>query len=153
MIEQLDSIDYKLIEILQKNARTSAKCLAEQVFLSAPATAARMERLERLGIIESYNAQIDEFKMGYTIKAFINLQVVPTDKPVFYPYIESIPNVMECCCVTGDYSMLIKVGFHTTMELDAFICELQRFGRTYTQIVFSTAIKHRGIKYQEETHE
>ena len=52
---------------------------------------------------------------------------------------------MECCCVTGDSSMLIMVAFRTTQELDHFINELHRFGRTRTQIVFSTAVEHRGI--------
>ena len=41
--------------------------------------------------------------------------------------------------------MLIKVAYHTTLELDAFIGELQKFGNTDTQIVFSTAVEHRGI--------
>ena len=79
------------------------------------------------------------------IKAFINLEVLPSQKPEFYPYIESCPHVMECNCVTGDYSMLIKVCFRTTQELDQFINQLHRFGRTSTQIVFSTAVEHRGI--------
>lgn len=40
--------------------------------------------------------------------------------------------------MTGDYSMLIEVLFGTTQELDTFINHLQQFGRTRTQIVFST---------------
>ena len=35
----------------------------------------------------------------------------------------SIPNVLECNCVTGEYSML-KVAFQSTMELDIFIGQL-----------------------------
>ena len=41
--------------------------------------------------------------------------------------------------------MLIKVCFRTTQELDQFINQLHRFGRTRTQIVFSTSVEHRGI--------
>ena len=44
--------------------------------------------------------------------------------------------MVECNCVTGDYSMLIEVLFGTTQELDQFINHLQQFGRTRTQIVF-----------------
>ena len=61
-------------------------------------------------------------KLGYHIIAFINLNVVPDDKPKFYAYAESVPNILECSCVTGDYSMILKVAFHSTMELDVFIC-------------------------------
>jgi Lrp/AsnC family leucine-responsive transcriptional regulator len=32
------------------------------------------------------------------------------------------------------------------MDLDAFIGEVQKFGKTSTQIVFSTAVEHRGIQ-------
>ena len=74
------------------------------------------------------------------VKAFINLDMAPQLKPEFYPYIQSCGNVVECNCVTGDYSMLIEVLFGTTQELDTFINHLQQFGRTRTQIVFSTPI-------------
>ena len=141
----MDSIDRRILTILQENARTPLKVIAEQVFLSSPAVSARIERLEQAGYITGYQAQISCAAMGYQIKAFINLEVEPSQKPEFYPYIEACPNVMECNCVTGDYSMLIKVAFHTTQELDQFINQLHRFGRTRTQIVFSTSVEHRGI--------
>ena len=55
------------------------------------------------------------------------------------------PNVLECNCVTGTYSIMLKVAFPSTMELDTFIGHLQRFGNTQTQIVFSTAVPPRGV--------
>ena len=109
----MDKIDRKLIKLLQENARYPLKYLAEQVFLSPPAVATRIDKLE---------------------------------KPVFYPFINACPNVIECNCVTGAYSMLIKVAYETTLELDAFIGQLQKFGNTETQIVFSTPVEHRGIE-------
>ena len=141
----MDNIDRKILTILQDNARTPLKVIAEQVFLSSPAVSARIERLEAAGLITSYQAQLSAAAMGYQIKAFISLEVEPRQKPEFYPYIEKCPNVMECNCVTGDYSMLLKVCFHTTQELDQFINQLDQFGRTRTQIVFSTPGEHRGI--------
>lgn len=141
----MDAIDLKLISLLQKNARVPLKQLAEQVFLSSPATAARIERLEKEGIITGYTVRINHKKLGFPIIAFINLEVQPMQKPEFYPFISSHPNVLECNCVTGHYSMLIKVAFETTEALDSFIGKLQTFGSTETQIVFSTALEHRGV--------
>ncbi len=48
--------------------------------------------------------------------------------------------------------MLLRVAFCSTMDLDQFIGKLQRFGRTQTQIVFSTLIALRapGIVPPEE---
>ncbi|NLK95547.1 MAG: Lrp/AsnC family transcriptional regulator [Clostridiales bacterium] len=144
-IEKLDKIDLRIIHLLQENARYPLKYLAEQVYLSTPAVSSRIEKLESAGIIKGYTAQIDNFKLGFNITAFINLEVSPKEKEVFYPFINECPNVIECNCVTGKYSMLIKVAFHSTMELDAFIGKLQKFGVTETQIVFSTAVEHRNV--------
>ena len=61
--------------------------------------------------------------------------------------IQSVPNVIECNCVTGDYSMLIEIAYQSTVELDHFINVLQRFGHTKTLIVFSTSVEHRDIAF------
>jgi Lrp/AsnC family transcriptional regulator, leucine-responsive regulatory protein len=141
----MDHVDEHILEILQKNARTPLKVIADQVFLSSPAVAARIAKLEKDGIIKGYHAEVNWLKLGYHITAFINLEVEPIQKVEFYPFIKSCPNVIECNCVTGHYAMLIKVAFPSTMELDSFIGQIQKFGRTSTQIVFSTAVEHRGI--------
>lgn len=145
MKNTIDSIDEKIIALLQENARISIKDIASQVFLSSPAVTARIERLEKNGVITGFHAQVNAAALGYQIKAFINLDLEPVQKEEFYPFIEDVPNVIECNCVTGEYAMLLEVEFADTNELDTFINELQQFGRTRTQIVFSTAVEHRGL--------
>ena len=145
----MDHIDRKIIDLLQNNARAPLKEIADHVFLSSPAVSARRARRESSGTITGYQAQVDAPKLGYMVKAFINLDMDPQRKPEFYPYIQSCPHVVECNCVTGDYSMLIEVLFGTTQELDQFINHLQQFGRTRTQIVFSTPVEHRGVPVAE----
>ena len=49
--------------------------------------------------------------------------------------------------------MLIEVLFGTTQELDQFINHLQQFGRTRTQIVFSTPVEHRGVPAEQAEEE
>ena len=142
----MDHIDRQLLIMLQDNARVPLKQLAEKVYLSSPAVAARIDRLEKKGIIKGYHSDIDWLKLGHHITAFINLEVAPEQKQEFYPFIKACPNVMECNCVTGNFSMLIKVCFRSTMDLDSFIGDVQKFGKTSTQIVFSTAVEHRGIQ-------
>ena len=99
-----------------------------------------------------YNTIIDRQKLGYHITAFINLELSADQKSEFYPFINSCPNVLECNCVTGVYSMLIKVAFPSTQELDTFIGKIQRFGNTSTQIVFSTPVPHREIIVEPNTN-
>ena len=44
--------------------------------------------------------------------------------------------------------MLMKVAFPSTIELDGFIGQLQHFGKTQTQIVFSTPVEPRGLNVE-----
>ena len=141
----MDDIDRKILKLLQENARTSLKTIAEKTFLSSPAVSSRIERMEREGIILGYEAQVDPIKLGYHILAFINLNVLPEDKPKFYAYANGVPNILECSCVTREYSMLMKVAFPSTRELDIFVGQLQTYGKTSTQIVFSTHVGPRGV--------
>ena len=50
----MDQIDLKILSLLEENARMPLKQLAENIYLSSPATAARLEKLETEGIISGY---------------------------------------------------------------------------------------------------
>ena len=141
----LDTIDLQIIEMLQSDARTPLKEIAASVFISSPAVSTRIERLKEEGYIRGFHAQVDPELLGYHIKAFINLDMSPEDKPKFLEYINECPNVIECNCVTGDYSMILEVMFQKTSDLDNFIGELQPFGKTHTSIVFNTFVEHRNV--------
>ncbi len=145
----MDAIDLKIITELQENARIPLKELASKVFLSSPATAARIDRLQKSGVIAGYTAKIDLKKAGFPIIAFISLDLDPKEKPAFYPYINAHPNILECNCITGRYSQLLKVAFATTEDLDTFIGELNAYGPTETQISFSTPKPYTEIGLEE----
>ena len=72
----MDDIDKKIINLLQENARIPLKSLAEHVYLSSPAVSARIEHLERENIITSYEARINQTKLGFHITASINLEII-----------------------------------------------------------------------------
>lgn len=146
---ELDEIDLKIIELLQENARISAKDIAAKVFLSSTSVATRVDNLIKKNIITGFTAKVNPLALGFYTKAFISVEVEPSQKKEFYPYIETIPNVVQCNCVTGDFSMLLEVSFHNTIELDQFIGELQKFGKTKTLIVFSTSVEHREVYWRE----
>ena len=125
----LDKIDQTILKILQENAKTPLKEIANQVYLSTPAVSARIEKMEKEGIITGYQAQINPEALGYHIKAFINLEVAPEDKKEFYPYVKACPNVIECNCVTGDYSMILEVLFRSTVSYPSGIVRIKKSAR------------------------
>lgn len=145
----MDKIDRRILTLLQENARFPLKHLASEVFLSSPAVSTRIERMENAGIISGYHVAIDHQALGYHITAFINLTLDPKQKDEFYPFVMACPNVLECNCVTGVYSIMLKVAFPSTQELDVFIGRLQKYGNTETQIVFSTVVEPRTVGMQE----
>ena len=55
----LDRVDLKIVELLQKDARMSLKDIAAQVYLTSPAVSARIDKMERWGVIEGYHARIN----------------------------------------------------------------------------------------------
>ncbi len=55
----LDNVDLKIIELLERNARISLKDIAARVFLTSPAVSARISKMERAGIIEGYHAHVN----------------------------------------------------------------------------------------------
>ena len=146
----MDQIDKKILNMLQANARVSLKEMSAACYISSPAIAARISKMEDTGIITGYHTSVDREKLDYHVKAFIMVQLEPSQKSEFYPYVQSIPNVIECNCVTGEYSEVREVVVPSTGALDDFINEIQRrFGKTSTQIVFSTSVEHRGVKLSE----
>ena len=123
MKREIDKFDEEILTAAAgRNARESVKTIASQVFLSSPAVSARIERLENDGVISGYHADVNPEFFGYHIKAFH--QSGSTRRKAKRPFIRlyaSCPNVVECNCVTGDFSMLIEVLFPRTDDLDLFI--------------------------------
>gem|GEM_PF-867724 len=100
----MDELDKKLLNLLQQNGRLSIKKLSEALFITAPAVSQRIKHLEETEQLLYYQATIDYEQAGLPIKAFIHLSIEPQQKASFYPFIQAIPNVLECDCVTGPYS-------------------------------------------------
>ena len=68
---KLDSIDLKLIDLLQQDSRASVTSLAESMGMARVTTHDRMIRLQREGIIQRYTIDIDAKAWGYELRAFI----------------------------------------------------------------------------------
>lgn len=141
----MDAADRAILKALAVNARTPIKELAKEAYLSSPAVSARMERLEKKGVIMGYQAQLNHQALGYHILAFVNLAIPPERRPAFQEFAAACPNVLECHHVTGNYSLILKVAFQSTKDLETFVGHVQTYGTTQTQVVFSTMIEPREI--------
>lgn len=80
MKRELDTADRKIVELLQEDARLPLKSIADKVSLTSPTVSARIDRLEKDGVITGYRASVNPEVFDYRIKAFINLEVEPVRK-------------------------------------------------------------------------
>jgi Lrp/AsnC family leucine-responsive transcriptional regulator len=139
----LDSIDYKLLDLLQRNARMTQLEMAAAVGLSQPAVAERMRKLEEGRIITGYAARVDGRKLGKDITAFIGVRIEhPKYHMGFGNKIMRVPDVLECHRITGPDSYLLKVVTEDTRSLDRLITDILRHipgvTRTLTTVVTSS---------------
>jgi Lrp/AsnC family transcriptional regulator, leucine-responsive regulatory protein len=140
---ELDPIDYKLIDLLQRDARMTQLEMAAAVGLSQPAVAERLRKLEQEEVITGYSARVDGKKLGKDIIAFIGVRIEhPRYNEGFGKRILSIPDVLECHRITGPDSYLLKVVTEDTQSLDRLISDLLRHipgvTRTLTTVVTSS---------------
>ena len=143
--KDIDEIDLKILKILQNDARVTAKAIAKELFISAPTVKTRIDDMTKRGIIKGYYTEIDNSIFENVIKCYIEIEVSPTLKDELYKMLNESRQVIECDRVTGEYSLISKVVFKNTVEMDKFINMLQHFGRTRTQIIFSSIINRRKI--------
>ena len=139
----LDTIDYKLLDLLQHNARATQLEMAAVVGLSQPAVAERMKKLEQEKIITGYTARVDGRRLGKDIIAFIGVRIEhPKYNEGFARRILALPDVLECHRITGPGSYLLKVVTEDTHSLDRLISDLLRHipgvTRTLTTVVTSS---------------
>ena len=141
----LDDIDVKILRLLKQDARISVKSISEKVYVSQPTVSARIDSLINKGVIKGFYTEIDNSVYDNVIKCYIQIEVSPSLKDELYEKIKNTPSVVECDRVTGEYSLILKMIFNNTIEMDKYINEFQHYGRTKTQIIFSSIVSHRGV--------
>ena len=110
-LDDLDRIDRRILQQLQKDGRISNLKLAEQVALSPTAVLARVQRLVREGYILGYEARLDPRRLGAGMLVFVEVLLDRTTPNVFDQFQAAVqvhPEIMECHMVAGGFDYLLK---------------------------------------------
>src|SRR4051812_42732273 len=142
---QLDGLGWRLLRLLQENARLSFRQIGESIGLTAPAVAERVRRLEDAGILKGYHAEGDFGKVGLPIMAFVHLMTNSSQSVRFRKAVVDMPEIIECHCVTGNESYILKVAVATVPHLEHMLMELGSFGEVRTSLVLSSQVTRRVI--------
>jgi Lrp/AsnC family leucine-responsive transcriptional regulator len=144
MTETLDSTDWAVLAELQADARVSLSELGRRVSLSASATTERVRRLESLGIITGYRADVDLAKVGYPVLAVVRLKYPGNKHEPLKRLLAERGEFLECLRTTGDDCYTLKVAATSMPHLEQLVNELTEFGSTTTNLVYSQTQSYRG---------
>ncbi len=108
---ELDRLDLRILDELQRDGRLSLTELGERIGLSTSPCAERVRRLERQGVITGYHARIDPLAVGKGLLVFVEITLSSKSEQVFEAVrreLQHLPEVMECHLVSGSFDYLVK---------------------------------------------
>jgi Lrp/AsnC family leucine-responsive transcriptional regulator len=139
----LDDIDLKIIDLLLQDGRMAHTVIGKETDLSAPSVYARIQRMEREGIIRGYTVLLSAEKLGRGLAAFIRVraQTPGFEDAVFEAYIQEEGQILECYDVDGEDCYILKVRTAAPRTLQKLLETIRSFPgitRTVTTIALET---------------
>ena len=116
----LDSIDKKLINLLQNDSKQTTKKLSLQLNLSVTAVYERIKKLENQKVIQKYVAIISKHKIEKSFLVFCHIKLIQHSKEyvsTFESEVLKLEEVSECYHVSGDYDYILKIF---VKDMDAY---------------------------------
>ncbi|MGM9787616.1 MAG: Lrp/AsnC family transcriptional regulator [Candidatus Cryptobacteroides sp.] len=109
---KLDKLDKFILSELINDARKPYLEIARKCGVSGAAIHQRVKRLEDMGVIEGSSTLIKPASIGYTICAFMFLNLTENNKySEVIAALEKVPEIVECHFITGRSALLIKLYF------------------------------------------
>lgn len=142
----IDQLNWKILDALQKNARQSFTEIGRTVGLTSPAVAERVKRMEDLGIIKGYKAEVSYHKTGHQLKAVITLRAFMGRLKPFLEKVKEFKEVINCYRITGNENIIMEVVLYDQAHLEEFIDKVITYGETRTHIILSNVVDHGPIK-------
>lgn len=139
---KLDKLNWEILSLLQANARLSNTEIGRKVGLSSPAVAERIKKMEDLGVINNYRAEVNYTAAGYQLKAIITVRAFMGKLKAFLEKVGDFHEVINCYRITGNENIIMEVVFHDQKHLEGFIDKLITYGETRTHIVLSNVVTH-----------
>ncbi len=144
-----DAIDWKILRLLQDNARLTNVELASAVNLSPSPCLSRVRALEAAGYITRYVTVLDPLKLGLQLSVFIRVRLERQIEPSLEAFEKAMldrPEVMECYLMTGDADYLLRVVVPDMQALQDFIVNFLSRVPSVGNIQSSFSLKQ--VKYQ-----
>lgn len=109
---ELDAIDRRILQALQRDGRLQNVDLAKEVGLSPSPCLRRVRRLEEAGVIAGYAALLDPTQIGLGMTLFARIWLTGQDEETvgeFVAAVQALPQVVECHLMAGDSDFLLRI--------------------------------------------
>jgi Lrp/AsnC family leucine-responsive transcriptional regulator len=140
----LDSIDKKLLFLLQTDSKRTTAALSLKLDLSVTAVYERIKKLEREGIIDKYVVLLNRSKVEKGFVVFCHLKLIQHTKEFltkFESEVVKLKEVLECHHVSGDYDYILKI---LVKDMEAYreflvtkLTTLEHIGSTHSTFMIS----------------
>ncbi|TDD93904.1 Lrp/AsnC family transcriptional regulator [Flavobacterium cellulosilyticum] len=140
----LDSIDKKLLFLLQTDCKKTTAALSQKLNLSVTAVYERIKKLEREGIIDKYVVLLNRSKVKKGFVVFCHIKLIQHTKEFITKFesdVVKLNEVLECHHVSGDYDYILKIVVQDMEEYREFmvtkLTTLNHIGSTHSTFMIS----------------
>jgi Lrp/AsnC family transcriptional regulator, leucine-responsive regulatory protein len=138
-----DDIDLKILDLLLSDGRISHTAIGKETDLSSPSVYARIQRMEREGVIKGYTALLAPEKVGRGLAAFVRVrtQIADDEEAALERFFKEEEQIVECHDVDGEDCYILKVRTTSAQSLQRLLKSIRSFPgvtRTVTTIVLET---------------
>lgn len=134
-MESLDQIDRDILTLLQADGRLTGAEVGRRVGLSQPAASARIQRLEKNGVIAGYRAIVNPAALGLNIHAVVRLRTTHAQLSRALDFASRTPEVAATLRVTGEDCLIFDVHCPQAGRLEEVVDALARYGPVTTSLV------------------
>jgi DNA-binding Lrp family transcriptional regulator len=144
----LDALDLALVTALRDNPRAGVLALSRITGVARATVQARLDRMERDGVITGYGPDIDVTAAGFGVLAFVTLEIAQGALERVREDLARIPGVLEAYAITGAADVVCKVAATSHADLQQTLLRIDSspsVARSTSAIVLSTVIEPRDL--------
>jgi DNA-binding Lrp family transcriptional regulator len=142
----LDDLDVAILAALRDSPRAGVLEVSRLTKVARATVQARLQRMERAGVVTGYGPDVDLTAAGNPVQAFVTLEIAQGALEDVRDELERYPGVLEAYATTGVGDVLCRIAAHDHAELQGVLLELNRSGavaRSTSVMVLSVIVPPR----------
>lgn len=142
----IDELDSRLIAELRAHPRVGLLEISRRLGVARGTVQARLAKLEARGVITGYGPEVDPVAMGYSIQAFVLLELAQGRLDEATRVLEATPEVVEADAISGPQDLLCRLVARDTEHLQEIVNRIlatAAIRRSTSYIVLSQQVKPR----------